>query len=247
MNRRWPLYAGATLLGSAVLVMPALLLGSSALASAAPPLLFPASAVVFAVPTSRPLVALTIDDGPSNATSELLELLEEHEAHATFFAIGEHLAQAPELAGQIVASGHELAHHMTTDAPSIRLPAERFRTDFDRMDAQLAQLGGAKLFRPGSGWFNDRMVAHATARGYQVVLGSVYPFDAIIPSAAFHAWFIRRNVRAGAIIVLHEGGSRGRRTVDVLRDVLPELRRRGYRVVTVSELLRAADPVAGAG
>jgi peptidoglycan-N-acetylglucosamine deacetylase len=76
--------------------------------------------------------------------------------------------------------------------------------------------------------------------GYRCVLGSVYPFDATIPSAAWATGYILRNVRPGAIVVLHDGGGRGRRTARVLAEVLPELRRRGYRVVSLSELVAAA-------
>jgi peptidoglycan/xylan/chitin deacetylase (PgdA/CDA1 family) len=76
--------------------------------------------------------------------------------------------------------------------------------------------------------------------GYRCALGSVYPFDATIPSTAFAARYIMSHTRPGAVLVLHDGGSRGRRTAKVLSEVLPELRRRGYRVVTLSELVAAA-------
>jgi peptidoglycan/xylan/chitin deacetylase (PgdA/CDA1 family) len=72
--------------------------------------------------------------------------------------------------------------------------------------------------------------------GYRCALGSVYPFDATIPSVAWASSHILRNVRPGAIVILHDGGSRGRRTARVLAEVLPELRRRGYRVASLSEL-----------
>jgi peptidoglycan-N-acetylglucosamine deacetylase len=77
--------------------------------------------------------------------------------------------------------------------------------------------------------------------GYRCALGSVYPFDATIPSVAWATRYILWNTQPGAIVVLHDGGSRGRRTVRILAAVLPELRRRGYRVVSLSELAAAAD------
>jgi hypothetical protein len=78
--------------------------------------------------------------------------------------------------------------------------------------------------------------------GYRCALGSVYPFDATIPSRVFAARYILGHAQPGAVIVLHDGGSRGRRTADVLSEVLPELGRRGYRVVSLSELAAAAKP-----
>jgi peptidoglycan-N-acetylglucosamine deacetylase len=196
-----------------------------------------ANGVVFRVDTADKIVALSIDDGPAAATAEILELLAEHEARATFFVIGEQVQQHPELTRRIRALGHELGHHMMRDEPSIRLAPDAFLDDFRALDAILADFGGSRLFRPGSGWFDQRMVNAAAARGYETVLGSVYPFDAQLPFSGFARWYIRRNVAPGSILVLHDGEERGARTVAVLRDILPELRRAGYRVVPVSDLL----------
>jgi peptidoglycan/xylan/chitin deacetylase (PgdA/CDA1 family) len=80
------------------------------------------------------------------------------------------------------------------------------------------------------------MIAALTARGYRCALGSVYPYDATIPSFEFSIRHILRYIRPGAILVLHDGGARGRRTARVLRSILPALKRRGFRVVTLSEL-----------
>jgi peptidoglycan/xylan/chitin deacetylase (PgdA/CDA1 family) len=200
--------------------------------------------VVFSAPVAAPVIALSIDDGPSAATASILDVLRENDARASFFVIGEHLLARRGAADRILDDGHELAHHMMRDEPSIRLPADRFTADFERMAALLEEVGGSRLFRPGSGWFNRAMVRTAADRGYRTVLGSVYPFDALIPFPAFLSWYILRGVRPGAILVLHDGPERGPRTVEVLRRVLPELGRRGYRVVTVTELL-GLPPAAG--
>jgi peptidoglycan-N-acetylglucosamine deacetylase len=197
-----------------------------------------ADAVVFRVDTDEMVVALSIDDGPAAATAEILELLAEHEARATFFVIGEQVRQHPELTRQILAQGHELGHHMMRDEPSIRLAPGEFLDDFQALDSILAGYGGSRLFRPGSGWHNQRMVDAAASYGYRTVLGSVYPFDAQLPFPRLARWYIRRNMEPGSILVLHDGAERGARTVAVLREILPELRREGYRVVTVSDLLQ---------
>jgi peptidoglycan/xylan/chitin deacetylase (PgdA/CDA1 family) len=84
------------------------------------------------------------------------------------------------------------------------------------------------------------MIAVMRRHGYRCVLGSVYPFDAALPWASFAAHFVRQHARPGAVVVLHDGGARGKRTARVLRDVLPELRRQGYRVVSLTELVAAA-------
>ncbi len=193
--------------------------------------------VVFAGPDTQPRVALTIDDGPSASTRAILGVLREHGARASFFVIGEHLARDEDAARAIVAQGSEIGHHMMTGEPSIRLADGEFVRQFDRMDALTAGLRTSKLFRPGSGWFDAEMVEAVERRGYRLVLGSIYPFDAQIASVPFASWYILQQVRPGAIIVLHEGSGRGRRTAEILRGILPELDRQGYEVTTVTELL----------
>jgi peptidoglycan/xylan/chitin deacetylase (PgdA/CDA1 family) len=86
------------------------------------------------------------------------------------------------------------------------------------------------------------MITTMERRGYQCALGSLYPYDAEIPSSHFSSAFVLAHVRPGAIIVLHDGGARGRRTIAALRRLLPALRRRGLRVVTLSELTALAPP-----
>jgi peptidoglycan-N-acetylglucosamine deacetylase len=199
--------------------------------------------VVFSVATSERVVALTIDDGPSAATPEILDVLRDCGARATFFMIGENVRERRDIARQIVEDGHEVAHHMLRDEPSIRLSTDAFDAQFEETRQILDEIAGSHLFRPGSGWYDRRMRAEVEARGYRLVLGSIYPFDAQLASAAFSRWFILRNLRPGAIIVLHDGGRRGPRTAAVLRRILPELARRGYTVTTVSSLLRDAGPV----
>lgn len=81
------------------------------------------------------------------------------------------------------------------------------------------------------------MIGVAARLGYKTVLGSVYPFDAQIPVPALSTWYVRQLARPGAILVLHDGPARGANTAEVLRALLPDLRARGFRVVTVSELV----------
>ena len=197
--------------------------------------------VLFRVETQQRMVALTIDDGPSNATPEILRVLAENNARATFFVIGEHLRDHSEFARTIRENGNELAHHMMEDQPSIQLAPAQFRAEFLEMDSILRKNGGMRYFRPGSGWYNDRMVRDARKHGYRLVLGSVYPFDAQLPLPNLAADFVLKSTRPGSIIILHDGPDRGRRTALVLAQVLPRLRARGFEVVTLSELLETAS------
>ncbi len=210
-------------------------------------------------PLEKPLVALTIDDGPAtvpfptgeNSTAQLLQLLSEHQVHATFFLISSQVQQRESspgglnpLVAQMVRDGHELGNHMTQDEPSIQL-GDRFQTELRAAQQVLDRYARQTWMRPGGGWCTSNMKAIAAQNGYQVALGSVWPYDTAIPSAAFATWFIRQNVRPGAVIVLHDSGPNaawGQRTYQTLERVLPYLKSH-FQVVTLSELMRhQADP-----
>ncbi|MGH7631989.1 MAG: chitin deacetylase family protein [Gemmatimonadales bacterium] len=203
---------------------------------------------LYRVATDEPVIALTLDDGPDAVTTaRLLEELRQHSARATFFLIADRVPGREQLVRRIVAEGHELGNHLTQDRPSIRLSSSEFATDLQRAAQVLAPFAPVHWVRPGSGWYSQTMIETIQRAGYRCALGSVYPLDASIPSVGFARWYILHHVRPGAIVLLHDGGARGRRTARVLGDVLPELRRRGYQVVSLSELVAAAQPAHGAG
>lgn len=192
------------------------------------------------VSTGQPLIALTLDDGPDPAaTPAILAELRRHGARATFFLIADRAREHPRVVDRLVEEGHEIGNHFTEDRPSIRLSAEEFERDLLAADTVLSAWASPVWARPGSGWYSADMIQVMRRHGYRCALGSVYPYDAAVPSVSWSASFILRKVRPGAIVVLHDGGDRGRRTAAVLARVLPELRRRGYRVVALSELAAA--------
>jgi peptidoglycan/xylan/chitin deacetylase (PgdA/CDA1 family) len=196
---------------------------------------------LYQVHTRKRLVALTIDDAPDSASTPLiLAELRRHQATATFFLITNRLRGHEPQVQRLVAEGHELGNHFTEDRASIRLDRRAFEADLLQADRDISMWGRSIWARPGSGWYSQTMIEVMRRHGYRCALGSVYPLDATIPSVAWAAHYVLRNVRPGAIVVLHDGGSRGRRTARILAEVLPELRRRGYRVVSLSELVAAA-------
>jgi len=195
---------------------------------------------LYRVPTQAPLVALTIDDGPDpSSTPLILAELRRQDARATFFLIAERVRGQEQLVRTIVSEGHELGNHFTRDRASVRLIPSAFEADLLLAHQVLASYGTVKWARPGSGWYSRAMIGVMRRHGYRCALGSVYPLDATIPSAVFAAHYIMWHARPGAVVILHDGGSRGLRTAKVLSEVLPELRRRGYRVVSLSELVAA--------
>lgn len=198
--------------------------------------------VVYFVETEIQAVALTIDDGPDpGATPKILDLLKQHEAHATFFFITGRVPGNEEIVLRTVKEGHELANHSVADEPSIFLKSSEFERRFLKAHEVLSRFSDVRWFRPGSGWYSKKMLSIIHRHGYRCALGSVYPFDPQIPSSWFIKRHVLRGVQRGSIIVLHDHGARGERTIAVLGAILPELKRRGFRVVTLSELWLGSD------
>lgn len=198
--------------------------------------------VIYFVETEEPVVALTIDDGPDPSTSpKIMDVLDRYNAHATFFLITSRIPGNEHVVTRAVEEGHELANHLTTDERSILLPPADFERQLLEAHNVLSQFSDMRWFRPGSGWYNAEMLSIIHEHGYRCVLGSVHPFDPQIPSSWFAARYILGNVQPGSIIVLHDYGGRGERTAMALETVLPGLDRRGFRVVTLSELLDLAQ------
>ncbi|KAL2006720.1 hypothetical protein VTN00DRAFT_9388 [Thermoascus crustaceus] len=198
--------------------------------------------VLWQVPTSKKIMALTIDDAPSEYTDEILQVLKAHGVTATFFVIGSQVPGREETLRDLVRNDNELGNHAMHDEPSRSLSdsvlVEQIRTVQKKIHDVYASEGvnaPPNYFRPGSGFFSSRMRKVLAELGYQLVLGSVYPHDPQIPLWRVNAKHILSMLRPGAIIICHDRRSW---TAPMLRKVLPEMKRRGYRVVTVTELLK---------
>jgi peptidoglycan/xylan/chitin deacetylase (PgdA/CDA1 family) len=198
--------------------------------------------VLFQQVKAGPLVALSFDDSPHAASTPLiLDVLAEHDARATFFMIGQHVAGNEEIVRRLVDEGHELGNHMMSDAPSARLSPAAFERELLQTHELLARFGPVRWFRPGHTWFNRRMLDQIHQHGYRCAMASAYALEFLPVSAPYAARHILLNVRPGGLIILHDGVPNLERTIAVLRRILPSLRRRGYRVVTVSELAAAGQ------
>jgi peptidoglycan-N-acetylglucosamine deacetylase len=193
--------------------------------------------VLYRVETRAKAVALTIDDGPdAAATPEILRVLERNGAHATFFIITGRVPGNEGLLRRMVAEGHELGNHLLRDEPSLKLPPDEFERQLVESDRVLSEFATVRWFRPGAGWYDARMLGTLETHGYRCALGSVYPFDPHIRWSWFSRRFILANAQPGSVVILHDWGSRGRRTAKTLSNVLPALTKRGFRILTLTEL-----------
>lgn len=199
--------------------------------------------VLWEVPTEQKIVALTFDDGPDpDNTADILDLLKQYNAKATFFAVGEKVSRNPELAKREAEEGHELAnhtyHHLFLSNQSIgKLEKEILDTE-----KVIREATGQRptLFRPPGGIYNDRLIALARQHGYLVVMWSWQhdTKDWSRPGVGKIVSRVLNQLENGNIVLMHEYVEGGSQTVEALKTILPELNKRGYQMVTVSELIK---------
>ncbi|XVV13262.1 polysaccharide deacetylase family protein [Actinoplanes sp. CA-131856] len=192
-------------------------------------------------PTTEKLVALTFDDGPlPDYTPRFLDALDEAKAPATFFLVGRHLeAHADLLRNRL--DRHEVGNHSWSHDDLATLDLAGCRRELERTHDAIKRHTGrtATLMRPPYGHFGGSTVLAADAMGYDIVLWSHQMRErrfAGDPKA--QADDLISGMRPGSIILAHDAGTQRRLVaLDALPTMIAGLRARGYRFVTVSELL----------
>ena len=187
--------------------------------------------------TPRPEVWLTIDDGPDpEDTPRILDLLDRHRAHATFFLVGERAAQHPELVSEIARRGHEIGNHTHTHPSAsfwCALPA-RVARELDQAADALRPATGAPptRFRPPVGIKNFFLFPALVRRGLTCVGWSVRSGDTLRHRPEQVVEPVLRQVEPGAILLFHEGERLAPAVrVHALEGVLAGLDARGFRCV----------------
>jgi peptidoglycan/xylan/chitin deacetylase (PgdA/CDA1 family) len=192
---------------------------------------------------TRPAIALTFDDGPSESTPELLEILDRHRAPATFFQIGTNVRRLPAIAREVAAAGHEIGNHTETH-PLLALKLPNFIHDeLARAQESIEHTTGhrPKCFRAPYGvrWFGlGEAQQRLSLRG---VMWSTIALDWKRQTPAVVAR-LAEGAMPGAILCLHDGRALNRRpnidvTLRAARELLPMLTDQGFRFERVTEIL----------
>ncbi len=191
-------------------------------------------------------VALTFDDGPdTHFTPMVLDVLKRHGVKATFYLTGHRAEAHPEVVRRIAREGHEVGNHTYNHPNLVKLPPWKVREQMARTHQILRRitLKPVRTFRPPYGAFNPQIMVDARALGYRTIHWSVdsldwksLPRDQVLAN-------ILPNVRPGSIILQHSAGGIGEDltgTVQALAPLIRTLSQRGYRFVTISEMLGIA-------
>lgn len=204
---------------------------------------------IYRVNTDEKIIALTFDDGPSPVwTPQILDELKEAGIKATFFMAGKHVERYPEVARRVALEGHEIENHGYDHKVMVYYKTDELKKEISDTEKIIKDVTGqtAGYFRPPKAWLTDAEKRIIKEMGYGVVLWSLNSKDWVTFHDKQITSFILRHIRPGDIILFHdsggvfgtEGGDR-RQTVKTIPRLARKLKERGYRFVTISELLNS--------
>nr|AER58199.1 polysaccharide deacetylase [uncultured Acidobacteriota bacterium] len=193
--------------------------------------------------SARRAIALTFDDGPSESTPELLEILARHNVPATFFQCGANVRRLPRISRQVASGGHEIGNHTDTH-PRLYLRSRQFiEGELARAQETIEQTAGVRprLFRApyGARWFGLRQAQQRL--GLLGVMWTTLALDWKWPESRVVQRLLD-GVRNGAIFCLHDGRRLEprpdiRATLGAVREVLPKLMEQGFHFEKVTDIL----------
>ncbi|NTY58288.1 polysaccharide deacetylase family protein [Mycolicibacterium sphagni] len=187
-------------------------------------------------------VALTFDDGPSPYTDRLLGILNDADAKATFFMIGNKVAANPAGAKRVADAGMEIGNHTWEHPNMTTIPPEDVPAQFSKAnDAIKAATGQTPvLWRPAGGLTNEAVNKVAAQYGVAGILWDVIPFDWMNDSnTAATRYMLMTQIKPNSVVLFHDTYSS---TVDLVEQFIPVLKANGYHLVTVTQMLGPGAP-----
>jgi peptidoglycan/xylan/chitin deacetylase (PgdA/CDA1 family) len=195
------------------------------------------------VNTSRPILALTFDDGPHpQLTPRLLDILRQQGVRATFYVIGRNVETYPEIARRIVAEGHEIANHTWSHPALPKVSAAKLKQEIESTSNVIERVTGRRPtnMRPPYGAINDR-VRQSLLQDHKldVIMWSVDPLDWKRPGASVVTQRMVQGAKPGAILLAHDIHPG---TIEAMPQTIAQLKAKGYGFATVSQLLALREP-----
>jgi len=186
-------------------------------------------------------IALTFDDGPTQYTERLLDILAENDSAATFFVVGFKVASYKDIILRMVEQGSEVAGHSWNHPNFAKSSGELIRQELQSTNNAIYNVTGIlpTIYRPPYGSYNDTVKNISKELGLAIINWNLDPRDWQVRNADTVYNNIMSKAKNGAIVVLHDTH---KTTVDAMERVIPDLIEAGYKIVTVSELLQSTEP-----
>ena len=189
-------------------------------------------------------IALSFDDGPHpRLTPVILSILEEYGIKATFFMVGENVGYYPDAARAVAEAGHEIGNHTFSHRKFNRMSEHEMLDEIHACEQAISGVTEtpAHFIRPPEGQMNEAMRRVIGTLDYRIILWDVDTRDWAHTPPSEISRHILDTVQAGDIILMHDFIGHNSPTPEALRMVIPALLERGYRFVTVGELVDGGD------
>ena len=205
------------------------------------------SGVTYQLIGKEKIVALTFDDGPHPIyTPQILDILDQYQAKATFFMIGSRMEEYPDIVKEVAARGHLIANHTYTHPDNLRtLSPEKLQWETEQCQHSMQRIAGQNtyLFRPPRGILNPEIIKILQKKGYTIVLWGICAYHREAPTPQIMATRVINHAHPGQIILLHDGRTDFRwKDVEATRLIVENLSQQGYRFVTLEELQPGTKP-----
>jgi peptidoglycan/xylan/chitin deacetylase (PgdA/CDA1 family) len=200
---------------------------------------------VFHGARTRRVIALTFDDGPWYDTPQFLDLLEREHVVATFFEIGDQIAQYGQggaIERRMLRDGDMIGDHTWNYGGNVAAGGEDAVIQIREAAAAIRRATGGFqpcLFRAPGGNVTPALLRTARSLGFTTIQWDVDPRDWALPGVGEIESNVIDNAHSGAIVIMHDGGGNRSETLAALPRIIGALRRRGYDFVTVTQLLRS--------
>lgn len=189
------------------------------------------------IETNQKVVALTFDDGPTENTNQILQLLETYNAKATFFLIGADIEKYPEEARRIAESGHQIGNHTYSHNRMIFKPPSYYKAEIEKTD-QLIQHAGYKGeidVRPPNGKKLIGLPYYLNKHKRDTITWNLEP-DTFYTTVSDKVNYVTENIEPGSIILLHPMNDKIDKSIQTIEGILQALSNEGYTFITVNEM-----------
>ncbi|MBP3963936.1 polysaccharide deacetylase family protein [Paenibacillus lignilyticus] len=200
-----------------------------------------AASIFNEVKTADKLLAITFDDGPNPEwTPQFLRVFQQYGAKATFYVHGTNMEKYPDVAQRMDEEGHEFGNHSYSHPHMASLSKEEQTEELRRAEQIIVAVIGKRpsTFRPPYLEYNDDLLAVCEQFGYPVIHATnLDTRDWDMPGTEHIVNVTRAEVRAGSILLFHDGFGDRSQSLAAIQILVPELIEQGFKLVTISELL----------
>jgi peptidoglycan-N-acetylglucosamine deacetylase len=181
-------------------------------------------------------VALTFDDGPSAFTAGVLNVLQQHGVHATFFCIGQQVQTRPAIVREVSQAGNVIGNHSWSHPDLTKLAPNQVTWQLSTTSTAIQQATGISptLFRPPYGALNAMVTRTAAQLGLSPVLWNIDTLDWTRPGVNAIVSSVLDHAVNGSIVLMHDGGGDRSETIQALPQIISGLRARGFAFVTAT-------------